>query len=111
MLPKQKQEGIWELYKRAELIVMTPKSDGTPVSGMEAIALGQKLILGPLKYDEDIFNQASCFKLKKWDTKELASQIKYALGSDFECTSIEKDAIDFNANMKKVADIYAEFGS
>jgi glycosyltransferase involved in cell wall biosynthesis len=106
ILPKQQQEGIWELYKRAEVIIMTPKSDGSPVSGMEAIALGKKLIVGPLSYDEDIFNYNTCTKLKKWDSNELATQIVKALVSEFEQTVVEKEKIDFNENMEKMASIY-----
>ena len=55
---------------------MTPKSDGSPVSGMEAIALNKKLILGPLEYDRDIFSEPNVFYLNSWSTIELSSLIE-----------------------------------
>jgi glycosyltransferase involved in cell wall biosynthesis len=70
-LSDQSQESIFELYKKASLIIMTPHSDGSPVSAMEAIACGAKVILGPIEYDENLFGQWS-FRLTAWNKSELA---------------------------------------
>jgi glycosyltransferase involved in cell wall biosynthesis len=109
ILEKQSQEGIWELYKRAELIIMTPKSDGSPVSGMEAIALHKKLILGPLNYDQDIFNSNTVFQLKEWDVSELKDLIEGILFDDSKGKLDDLSLIDFDANMEKVKTIYTQF--
>ena len=105
-LPEMNQESIFELYKRASLVVMTPVSDGSPVSAMEAIACGAKVILGPIKYDEEIFKQWT-FKLSSWNSKELAELM-------IHCLSIEKkiDAktfiplVDRDKEMDKMERIY-----
>lgn len=105
-LEKQQQKVIWELYKKADLIMMTPRSDGSPVSGMEAIALGKKLILGPLNYDQDIFNFSTCYKLKNWDTEELKDLIESLLNIEKTNKIDDLSIIDFDANMEKVNSIY-----
>ncbi|HEX5171550.1 MAG TPA: glycosyltransferase family 4 protein [Cyclobacteriaceae bacterium] len=102
-----RQEAILELYKRASLVVMVPISDGSPVSGMEALLCGAKLILGPLEYDRDIFSHA--VQLKQWDAKELADTIFRLLegsvdGSKLPVTA--EYAMDRSRNMKKMMEIY-----
>jgi N-acetyl sugar amidotransferase len=76
-LPEMTQESMFELYKRASLVVMTPHSDGSPVSAMEAIVCGANVILGPLPYDE-IFDEWT-FRLKSWNQRELADLILHCL--------------------------------
>lgn len=63
---------LYSLYKKAAAIVMTPLSDGTPVSAIEAMALGKPLILSPLEYDADIFQKDTVNLLKTWNKEELA---------------------------------------
>ncbi|MGM0582484.1 MAG: glycosyltransferase [Bacteroidota bacterium] len=109
ILSKQSQQEIWGLYSKAELIVMTPKSDGSPVSGMEAIALKKKLILGPLDYDEDIFCQENVYRIKRWDKYELSETIKEVLSvkvSDFQISNDYLNKIDNKSNMQKLHKIY-----
>jgi glycosyltransferase involved in cell wall biosynthesis len=77
-LPVQSQLSIWELYKRASVVVMTPKSDGSPVSAMEAAICNTPVILPPLNYDDEIFDEYF-YKLKCWDPKELAVLIERVL--------------------------------
>ncbi|WP_340153599.1 glycosyltransferase [uncultured Marivirga sp.] len=108
-LEKQKQESIWELYKNAELIIMTPKSDGSPVSGMEAIALNKRLILGPLEYDKDIFNEPNIFQLEKWSSDELSSLIEEVLkkvNTNVKPTVQYLNKIDRDHNMKILEKTY-----
>jgi glycosyltransferase involved in cell wall biosynthesis len=104
---KQSQDEIFELYKRASLVVMTPISDGSPVSGMEALLCGAKLILGPLNYDPGIFSKAT--RLKQWDPVELAETILNSLTSPEskpELTEELKRSMDRNFNMEKMMEIY-----
>lgn len=72
------QEEMFCLFKNAQLAVMTPKSDGTPNSALEAMALKCPLIVGDLDYDSDLFDDM-CIKLAKNDPQELANKITQAL--------------------------------
>jgi len=105
-LPRVGQETIFELYKRASVVVMTPTSDGSPVTAMEALASGSQLIMGPLQYDDEIFN-SNIYKLSTWDANELASSIarmvhekRGMVSSDF------LSLVDSNKEMKKVYELY-----
>lgn len=57
---------------------MTPKSDGTPVTAIEAMLSKTPLILPPLAYDEDLFSE-TCLQFKEWNAKSLAQEIQQAL--------------------------------
>lgn len=107
-LPKLNQASIYELYKNATIIVMTPKSDGSPVSGMEAIALNKKLILGPIEYDQEIFNVPNVYKLKSWSPDELSSLIKFVIkkGNTTRKTDEYLNKIDSDYNMQIMNTIY-----
>ncbi|MFT4680355.1 MAG: hypothetical protein ACI9FU_000231 [Granulosicoccus sp.] len=70
------QQEIWALYNQADLTVMTPISDGTPNSALEAMAARSMLILGNLDYDKDIFNSDSCLKMTSNNHAELAEIIE-----------------------------------
>jgi hypothetical protein len=108
-LEKQSQKAIYELYKKAELIIMTPLSDGSPVSSMEAIALNKPVVLGPLNYDNDIFNRQSVFQLLKWDVQELSTLIKKVLFKETESIKVKNNIlqkIDRAQNMERLNKIY-----
>ena len=105
-LERQNQEALFELYKRASVVVMTPSSDGSPVSGVEALLCGAKLILGPLNYDADLFSQA--IRMRTWDANELATLITQAL-DDPERPQLSAEtiaAMDRETNMQKMMHIY-----
>lgn len=105
-LESQSQESLYELYKRAGVVVMTPVSDGSPVSGMEALLCGARLILGPLNYDSEVFSRA--IRMKEWDPAELASLIVRALDDRItpKLSADEVDAMDRESNMKRMLGIY-----
>jgi len=104
-LPKLSQNAIIELYKRASLVIMTPQSDGSPVSAMEALACGTKVILGPLHYDIDIFNNAHI--LNSWDFRELSEKISNVIRVPSKMMSDEwYSLINRNAEMEKMREIY-----
>lgn len=105
-LEKQDQETLFALYRNAEVVVMCPLSDGSPVSGMEALICGAKLILGPLNYDLEIFSRA--IRMQAWDADELAHLIVQAL-EDEERPQLSAEEIalmDRDTNMKKMWAIY-----
>lgn len=72
------QESIWMWYKKASLTIMTPISDGTPNSALEAMASRCPLILPNLSYDAAIFQDAA-WVLEKNDPYQLAQLIAKAL--------------------------------
>ncbi|MFT6841467.1 MAG: glycosyltransferase involved in cell wall biosynthesis [Psychroserpens sp.] len=108
-LPQQSQSEILFLILNASIVIMNPISDGSPVSAMEAIASNTPVILGPLDYDTDIFNDKTVFKLKEWSEDELSNTIIEILakkeGKEIISSKII-DLIDRNTNMKKLEGIY-----
>lgn len=57
------QEQMFELYGKSALTIMTPLSDGTPNSALEAMASKCPLIVSDLSYDKSLFNN-TCLILK-----------------------------------------------
>jgi hypothetical protein len=100
------------LYQHASLVVMTPLSDGSPVSAMEAMMYRAPVIMPPLKYDKDLFD-GGIFQLSSWDPSELAQLIidilsgKLAVQEKIEIayrTVMEKG--NFPIEMGKVIGLY-----
>jgi hypothetical protein len=87
------QPVLFELLKRASLIVMNPTSDGSPVTAMEAMLATKPLILGPLNYDKDLFGKGVII-LKDWDATELAAEMEAIL--------TEKKSLDVQAARKVI---------
>ena len=80
ILDQLDQETLWMLNHRANLCIMTPLSDGTPNTALEAMATHTPLILPPLPYDEELFSK-SCIFLNSYDATELAEAIRTSLAS------------------------------
>jgi glycosyltransferase involved in cell wall biosynthesis len=77
-LPKLSQEDMFQFYQECALVVMTPVSDGAPVSGMEAMYFEKPLIMGPLPYDQDLFAPPVRI-LEAWDSCRLAQYMEATL--------------------------------
>ncbi len=75
------QQTLYETYKNAALVVMTPLSDGTPVSALETMLCKTPLLLPPLDYDEDIFGEG-VQKFKSFDPVNLSSTIGRMLSEE-----------------------------
>jgi hypothetical protein len=106
-LDRQNQENLLALYRNSSLVVMTPKSDGSPVSAMEAILCGAKVILGPLEYDSEIFSNVK--KIQQWDKEELAKMMTDYLMQPQTVTKLStttKQLVDIEYNMAIVRKIY-----
>ena len=73
-LPTLEHKQLIALYKEASLVIMNPVSDGSPVTAMEAMLCKVPVILGPISYDKELFND-SVFKLSRWEPNDLASLI------------------------------------
>jgi glycosyltransferase involved in cell wall biosynthesis len=69
---------MWTLLKNTSLCLITPVSDGTPNSALEAMSAKCPLILSNLNYDQDLFGD-SAIQLKSFEVEELTGQIQLAL--------------------------------
>ncbi len=78
LLDSLSQEHLWQFYKKAKLTIMTPISDGTPNTALEAMAAKCPLILPCLPYDSDLFD-STCLKMYSNTPECLAELIKQAL--------------------------------
>lgn len=74
-LPQQTNEDMIKQYLRSDIVVMIPKSDGTPVSAIEAMLAKKPVVLGNLDYDSDLFNDNTVWKLTSFAPEELAKII------------------------------------
>lgn len=75
------QHEMWSMFKLCMLTIMTPKTDGTPNSALEAMAAKCPLILGSFNYDEDLFSEQFCERMKTDSTEELAQLIENSLSN------------------------------
>lgn len=110
-LEKQNQDSLFELYKNAALVVMTPHSDGSPVSAMEAVLCGAPVILGPLDYDKELFEE-SCYILKEWNSAMLAGLINDVLLNRIAPKILSagtKEMMNRDANMNNLTLLYRNF--
>ncbi|MDB5282000.1 MAG: glycosyltransferase 1 protein [Bacteroidota bacterium] len=104
------QQEIAQYYKYASLTIMTPLSDGTPNTALEAMAAKCPLIVPNLPYDEVLFDE-TCMKLKSYDATELAEKITGAM-TNYPSAMIDKafDAVNKFGNrkteMEKLQNIY-----
>lgn len=107
-LSKQPQEALFELYKRASLVIMTPLWDGTSVSATEALACGSPVILGPISYDSEIAEKA--YILRSWDCSELAEAIKQSLNRPKKEDVLDSlpRSLDREHNMTEMNKIYRQ---
>jgi glycosyltransferase involved in cell wall biosynthesis len=72
------QPSMWMMLKKTALCIMTPISDGTPNSALEAMAAKCPLLISNLNYDKDLFEN-SCIKLNSFEVVELKDIIEDSL--------------------------------
>jgi glycosyltransferase involved in cell wall biosynthesis len=72
------QNEIWSILKYSKVAYMVPKSDGTPNSAMECMAVNTPLIMGDLNYDEQLF-KGVCLTAKLNDPSSLADCIQQSI--------------------------------
>lgn len=53
------QVEMWSIMKTSKLVLIVPKSDGTPNSAIETMAAKTPLIMGDLDYDKLLFGEAA----------------------------------------------------
>ena len=101
------QATIFELTRNASIVIMNPKSDGTPVSAIESMAVETPVILGPLDYDQDIFNLDTIWRLNEWSASELTDTIVEILEKT-PSEVIEKKLLNAKATVLEKADTMKE---
>ena len=75
------QHEMWSMFKLSALVIMTPKTDGTPNSALEGMAAKCPLILGSFDYDDDLFSEEFCLRMKSDSVEELTDLIESGLNS------------------------------
>ena len=106
------QPTMFQMYKRAALVAMTPISDGSPVSALEAMLCKVPVILPPLRYDEDLFG-AGIVQFKEWTAASLAGTMEAVLHGTLR-PDVESayrtvlDRADSQKEMEKVRSLYEE---
>jgi hypothetical protein len=116
ILPDQNSIDLAKIYKKANLVVMIPLSDGTPVSAIETMLARRPLIIGNLHYDADLFNENTVWKLHSFDAKELCEKMEEI----YQMNEAEKNTIlnnafntayelaDMNKEIKKMELLYEQ---
>lgn len=97
----------FDVLSKSAVVVMTPKSDGAPVSGMEALASQSKLVLPNLNYDHDLYEGAFYYEASNSDACRDA--ILKALDTSSEFKSDYLDRVNRDFQMEKVRAIYEQF--
>ena len=72
------QNEIWSILKYSKVALMVPKSDGTPNSALECMAVNTPLIMGDFDYDEQLF-KGVCLTAKLNDSSSLADCIQQSV--------------------------------
>lgn len=108
-LPSLSQQALHRWMGQAKAVVMTPRSDGTPVSGAESMLLETPLILPPLDYDQTLFEGA--FFFPDWQPESLSRTLEMVLNGHWEDRlSAARDSAEAlfsrKEQMKEVWDIY-----
>jgi len=111
-LPSLTKEEVFALYTKAAMVVMTPMSDGSPVSAMEAMASRCPVVMPDLNYDNVLFNPETVFFYKKNDVSSLVNSIMNILDDKITTKTITANAYktilengDIEKEMKRFQDI------
>jgi len=86
------QPSMWMMLKKASLCIMTPISDGTPNSALEAMAAGCPLIVADLCYDKDLFD-STCVKTTLNNPKIFALLMEKTIENPNEFTKAANEAV------------------
>ncbi|MBI34611.1 MAG: hypothetical protein CMP67_04520 [Flavobacteriales bacterium] len=78
VLTEVTQLEMWSIMKASKLVYMVPKSDGTPNSALECMAVKTPLIVGDLNYNKELFG-GTCWTAELDSSKSLTSKIEEAL--------------------------------
>ncbi len=77
-LPSLDPDEFLSLIKHASVVIITNISDGSPVTAMESMYLKKPLILPPLDYDKQLFDENVNF-FDEWKSASVAGKIEEVL--------------------------------
>ena len=103
-------EQMYSIYNFSSLVLMSPHSDGTPNSALEAMTAKKPLIMSNLQYDEDLFLNTS-LKITTRTPESFADLIIEAI-NNYDPGMIERgyEAVINGGNrmteMKKIVNLY-----
>ena len=106
------QHEMWSAFKMSSVTIMTPKTDGTPNSALEAMAAKCPIILGNFNYDQDLFSEDFCLRMKTDSISELSELITIAL-SNYEEEKLERAFVNVSnkgnrpTEMNRLLEIYS----
>ena len=84
LLPKVSQEEMRLNYALSDAVIMIPKSDGTPVSAIEAMSMKTAVIVSDLPYDKDIFNESTVWSVDISSSQKIATAILRVMENEAE---------------------------
>lgn len=99
ILPNLSFQELVQEYKNSDIVIMVPKSDGSPVTGMETLLAQKPLIMGNVCYDKDLYSEKTVWKLDTVTPESVCDKI-------LEILQLPKDVIEekttngFNAVMQ-----------
>ena len=76
VLPPQTEAGMARLYARSSVVVMLPRSDGTPVTALEGMLARRPVVLPSLPYDRDLFHEGTVWFVPEPTPEALAQTIR-----------------------------------
>lgn len=82
-LPRMAELALFGWMKGAAAVVMTPHSDGTSVSALEALAAGAPVLLPNIGYDSDLFADTS-IDFKSNDPVDLSRKLSAVLSGEHD---------------------------
>jgi glycosyltransferase involved in cell wall biosynthesis len=95
-------DDLVQCYKNSDIVIMIPKSDGTPVSGVETLVSKKPLIMGALKYDSDLFNSDTIWQLENNSAESLCQKIIEILNCPIEIIN-NKTEIGYTVAIKNAS--------
>lgn len=75
ILPSLTFHQLIQEYKNSDVVIMIPKSDGSPVTGMETLLAQKPLIMGNVSYDKDLYNEKTVWKLDTVTPESVCDKI------------------------------------
>lgn len=79
IVPMASREQLAAFYKRSKIAVMAPFTDGTPVSGIEAMLARTPLLLPRIDYDQLFFSADKCWSFESFTAESIAAAIETIL--------------------------------
>ncbi|MBL7889952.1 MAG: glycosyltransferase family 4 protein [Bacteroidia bacterium] len=108
-----------EQYACADLVIMIPSSDGTPVSGVETLLSKKPLILGDLNYDIDLFNEDTTWRISSFSIESVYDTIQEVLSTSKDVIESKTEKgrtlalnnADVHTEIKKIEHLYHQIMS